>query len=202
MKAFERTTLLVEPEGRRCASHRPARCSSGGLLRDRPRTDGVFLFDACAPERIRVTRGSGRSASRVPAAVGRLDIADYGRPQRSGLLPRGKDALTQALDDMAPEWTVARLVVSARAAAVEADDYSLVGLAARVEDAVVLTALRESVVLYAAFALLGGLPVPTFDWKVWESGARGTGEPVHSGVQCADTRCTAGGRSGQCASLL
>jgi hypothetical protein len=91
----------------------------------------------------------------------------YGRPVRSGkLLPRGWDALTQALADEAPDWTLARLVPAARTAALALDDYSLVGLAARIEDPVVLAALREYAVLYGAVVLIGGPLHPAFVWRV------------------------------------
>ena len=82
-----------------------------------------------------------------------LDIASspiYGRPQQHNmLLPVGRDAFSQALIQAQPNWTVENLTSIAFTAACELDDYSLVGLAARVKNPVVLTALRESVVLYA-----------------------------------------------------
>ncbi len=56
----------------------------------------------------------------------------YGRPQHSGkLLPTECDALSQALLDTFPGWTVKRLTAAAYARARETDDVSLVGLAAR-----------------------------------------------------------------------
>lgn len=95
----------------------------------------------------------------------------YGRPQQRGkLLPAGRDALSQALHDTRPEWTVQRLTAAADAAARETNDISLVGLAARVQDAVVLTAARESVVLYAEAVPVAALrlPRPKYVWKVDE----------------------------------
>ena len=77
----------------------------------------------------------------------------HGRPQykRRGvrmLLPAGRDAFSVTLKRLrAREWTVPALLEGARKAALEYDDISLVGLAARVGDPVVLAALRESVVL-------------------------------------------------------
>ena len=74
----------------------------------------------------------------------------FGRPQRTGkLLPVGRDALSQALIDTSPNWTVKELTAAAYSIAQKTDDFSLVGLAARARDAVVLASLRESVVLYA-----------------------------------------------------
>ena len=59
-----------------------------------------------------------------------------------------------------------RLVEAACRAALEWDDYSLVGLAARIRDPVVLTALRESVVLEAEY-ILGREPArPAYEWRV------------------------------------
>jgi hypothetical protein len=95
----------------------------------------------------------------------------YGRPQRKGkLLPVGRDALSQALGDMVPNWSVEGLTKAAYAAALQFDDYSLVGLAARTKDAVVLTGTRESVVLYAepvVYGLHRG-PEPGYEWRVDE----------------------------------
>ncbi len=91
----------------------------------------------------------------------------YGRPQQHDkLLPVGRDALSQALLDTRPEWTVARLTAVAYSTAHETDDLSLVGLAARVQDPVVLTALRESVVLYASLVSLGITPPREYVWNV------------------------------------
>jgi len=93
----------------------------------------------------------------------------YGRPQRKGkLFPAGRDPLTQALYDEIPDWNVSKLVETAYQAALAYDDFSLVGLAARAKDEVVLTALRESVVLYAEVAYLGIHDEPTFtyEWQV------------------------------------
>ena len=91
----------------------------------------------------------------------------YGRPeQQEKLLPVGRDAVSQALIATAPNWTLARLVAAAHSCARETDDISLVGLAARIQDAVVLTALRESVVLYAAYQRLSMQPRREYLWRV------------------------------------
>lgn len=96
----------------------------------------------------------------------------YGRPQRKGkLFSVGRDPLTQALYDLIPDWNVPRLVEAAHAVAMQYDDFSLVGLAARARDAVVLAALRESVVLYAEVVSFGIHKEPTFnyEWRVDEA---------------------------------
>jgi len=95
----------------------------------------------------------------------------YGRAQYAGkLLPAGRDALSQALLDTFPEWTVAGLTKAACNIAREADEISLVGLAARVQDPVLLTAARESVVLYADRVIGAAFPPPRpqYEWKVDE----------------------------------
>jgi hypothetical protein len=93
----------------------------------------------------------------------------YGRPIVTGkLLPTGRDALSEALYATMPEWNLPRLLEAAYKAANEGDDFSLVGLAARTQDAVVLTATRESVVLYAELAY-GAAPFrqpPKYIWDV------------------------------------
>ncbi len=93
----------------------------------------------------------------------------YGRPQREGkLLPVGRDPLSQALRDTMPHWGVDGLTKAAHAAALKFDDYSLVGLAARIQDAVVLTAARESAVLYAEVVRLSLRREPEleYQWRV------------------------------------
>ncbi len=93
----------------------------------------------------------------------------YGRAQYSGkLLPVGRDALSQALLDTFPNWTAAGLAAAACEVALKTDDISLVGLAARVQDVVVLAALRQSVVLYAELMYGAALHPPPPTWKVDE----------------------------------
>jgi len=89
----------------------------------------------------------------------------FGPAVRTELLPQGRDPLAAALLDV-KVWTVPTLTAAAAAIARHTGDYSLVGLAARSEDAVVLAALRESVVLYAA--TIGAVPTtwPKFVWRV------------------------------------
>jgi hypothetical protein len=168
MQALERTTLLVA--ARKVAGFLdidPLDVPLEGYYGTDPKLAEYFCL-MCALQRVSQSREN--AVARLPEFRQLWDVFNspiYGRPERSGkLLPTATDALGQALEDVAPEWTVARLLPAARKAAIQADDYSLVGLGARVEDAVVLTALRESVVLYAALTRLGLPPPPTFDWKV------------------------------------
>lgn len=101
-----------------------------------------------------------------------LDVTSsliYGRPHYGGnLLPSGRDALSEALLDTFPDWTLGSLVAAAHHAALQSDDISLVGLAARIQDAAVLTALRESVVLYALPTIGSAMnpPPPRYVWQV------------------------------------
>jgi hypothetical protein len=94
----------------------------------------------------------------------------FGRPQRPGtLLPVGRDPLSQALLSLdVSEWNPVKLMEHAYQAAREQDDFSLVGLAARTKDALVMAALRESVVLYAEFVAVGFVREPRYryEWRV------------------------------------
>ena len=93
----------------------------------------------------------------------------YGRAMWSDkLLPAGIDPLSQALSDTMPEWSGPRLLEAAYRVAEETDDFSLVGLAARIRDAVVLAAVRESVVLYAGMVVGSAFEheSPEYVWEV------------------------------------
>jgi hypothetical protein len=139
--------------------------------------EGYYADDAKLTEYFTLIRalqqeGEGRRSevAKLPA-FRRLDQVMsaplYGRPQREGhLLPVGRDALSQALINTRPHWTIERLTAAAHAAAEEADDISLVGLAAYTQDAVVLTALRESVVLCAEVGDFGESREPQVEWQV------------------------------------
>ena len=86
--------------------------------------------------------------------------------QEEKLLPDGSNALTQAMKETEPDWTVSGVTCAARSAALAMDDYSLVGLAARLEDSVVLASLGESVVLYSAVRVVEGESLS--DPYVWQ----------------------------------
>ena len=96
----------------------------------------------------------------------------FGRPREEDmLLPSGQDALTEALEKTPrSELSIPGVTARAEQVARTRDDYSLVGLAARTQDAVVLTALRESVVLYARVAAYLGIgqemPRQVYEWRV------------------------------------
>jgi hypothetical protein len=85
------------------------------------------------------------------------------------LLSVGEDVLSVALKHTFPEWTVDNLAREAHRCATESTDFSLVALAALTGDPVVLTALRESVVLYELD--VGAPPSwgePEYVWQVDE----------------------------------
>lgn len=96
----------------------------------------------------------------------------YGVPHDSdALLPQPWDAMTFAARATTSGWRIALLMSAAYDAAVREGDISLVGLAARSRDPIVLTALRESVVLYSLVFLAdagGGPEKPRFVWEVDE----------------------------------
>lgn len=86
---------------------------------------------------------------------------------RDRLLPVGRDALAQALADTYPRWTVEGLVRAAKEVARARDEFSLVALAARAGDAVLLAAFAESTVLYREMLLGAAIEPPTYAY-VWE----------------------------------
>ena len=91
----------------------------------------------------------------------------YGRAeQRECLFPVSLDPLSDALEATIPDWTVPTLTEAAYRIARSTDSISLVGLAARTRDPIVMTATRESVVLYAFIARLGFHESPTYRWEV------------------------------------
>ena len=168
MKRHERTELLI------CARRVAAR------LRVSPANapvEGYYAEEAELTDYFRIMRALQEVEGSRAYEVARMKEFErlrnvtsapvYGHPVIAGkLLPAGRDALFQALSDTYPEWTVARLTSAAYQIAQKTDDISLVGLAARIRDPVVLAAVRESVVLYAE-AFAGGQPAPPeFVWAV------------------------------------
>jgi hypothetical protein len=82
------------------------------------------------------------------------------------LLYGGRDPLTQALISTRPPYEVTALVEKSARFAEKDDDISLVGLAARARDPVLLAAVRESVVLYAEKLMTGFPATPEYLWRV------------------------------------
>ena len=168
MKAHERGELLT------CARRVAA------MLREGPANvpvEGYYTEDAALTEYFRLVRAlqdvseeARASVDSIPEFQRLLTVTSapiFGRPQyRKKLLPKGRDALSQALLDLQPAWTLGDLTAAACDIARRTDDISLVGLAARVRDAVVLTATRESVVLYAEVVDGAAQRKPVYVWSV------------------------------------
>ncbi len=167
MKGHERTELLVCARRVSTALHQaPA---------DVP-VEGYYSEDSTLTEYFRLMRAlQGVPLERAPEVEAipefrrLLTVTSspiFGSPVRKCLLPTGRDSLSAALYavDMA-QWSVPLLTAEAAKAARATDDFSLVGLAARAEDPVVLAALRESVVLYAEW-VVGAMPRFEYVWQV------------------------------------
>jgi len=147
----------------------PADVPIEGYYGDDPQLTGYFRMMRALQD---VDESRTSEVARLPEFRRLLEVTSaplYGHPRQEGkLLPRGHDALSQALVATQPDWSVERLTEAAHLTAQETDDFSLVGLAARIQDPVVLAALRESVVLYADDLLgcTGLMDPPKYVWKV------------------------------------
>ena len=177
MKLFESAVLLP------CATAvaqrlktQPADVPIEGYYGDSPALTAYFRVMRALQK---LKEDEGRPADGMAELGQILEIAAsklYGEPayERDGerfMLPAGRDPLSRAMLKFRwqPEnWNVPALLEEAHLAALEHDDFSLVGLAARAKDDVVLAALRESVVLYAEkVLLLGGMKdEPEYVWQV------------------------------------
>lgn len=94
----------------------------------------------------------------------------FGKPVRNGmLLPQGRDPLSQALKDTKESgWEAQKIISEAYKVVMDSNDFSLVGLAIRLKDSIAITALRESVILYAEKFEMGFYQGPKIEyiWKV------------------------------------
>jgi hypothetical protein len=155
--------------------------------------EGYYSEDAELTEYFRLVRtlqtvetGATTTVASLPEFQRLQEVTSsplYGRPQYGGrLLPTGRDALSQALLDTLPGWTVPALTEAACHIALETDEISLVGLAARIRDAVVLAATRESVVLYAEMIFSKEFQAPRIEyvWRVDEDLARQAGRFIET----------------------
>jgi hypothetical protein len=184
MKKHERTELLMCAEYVATALHQaPADVPVEGYYSDEPSLTSYFRLMralqvvplARAPE-VEATPEFQRLLAVTSSPI-------FGPAEREHLLPAGKDPLSAALlaVDM-PRWSVPVLTAEAARVARQSDDFSLVGLAARAEDSVVLAAIRESVVLYAAITLGRAMIPPRFEyaWEVDPALANAAGRFVDS----------------------
>ena len=177
IKRHERSELLD------CARDLSARL---GVSPEAGPCEGYYAEDPRLAEYFRLMRAlQAVSAARQPAvdstaSYQRLRAVTtsplYGDPTDDGkLLPPCRDALSKAMSSEPPTgWTINRLTQLAHEFSVRDDEVSLVGLAARARDAVVLAGLRESVVLYAEIAVGCALrpPKPKYVWEVDDGLAR------------------------------
>jgi hypothetical protein len=169
MKARERDELL------RCA-----RETANGLsvpAADVP-IEGYYVEDERLKEYFRIMRALQKVPKSRESEVAKvegfkrlkqvIESPIFGPPfDGPFLLSVGEDALSIALKHSFPDWTVDNLTSEAYDRALGSPDFSLVALAALARDSVVLTALRESVVLYAL--AVGGSAMchePQYIWEV------------------------------------
>ena len=139
--------------------------------------EGYYSEDAELTEYFRLmralqnVRAPASVASSKPQLARLVEVTSsplFGKAKfRRFILPQGLDPLGTALDSVRP-WSVPALVEGAYAIVVESDDFSLVGLACFAKDAVVITALRETMVLYALVMTGSGqaAPKPEYVWRV------------------------------------
>lgn len=167
MKRHERTELLIC--ARRVAAAlqvSPANVPVEGYYSEEPDLREYFLIMRALQQ----VEGSRVSEVARMKEFKRLQnvttVPLYGRSVDHGkLLPVGRDPLSQALLETFPDWRIDRLIDAAHEIAQTTEDISLVGLAARIRDPVVLAALRESVVLYGSY-VSGIAPTPKYVWAV------------------------------------
>jgi hypothetical protein len=92
----------------------------------------------------------------------------YGKGESNGFLPQRLDPLFYALQKIpVSRWAVESITSEAHSISIDSDDISLVGLAASINDSVVLAALRESVALYGAVAAGCAMIPPKIIYK-WD----------------------------------
>jgi hypothetical protein len=103
----------------------------------------------------------------------------YGKGKSNGFLPQRLDPLFYALQNIpVNRWSVESITSEAQSISMDNDDISLVGIAASINDSVVLAALRESVALYGAVAAGCAMIPPKIVYK-WD---------VDSELQCKVNR--------------
>ena len=145
----------------------PADVPVEGYYGESPELTEYFLLVRALQE-VRESLKSGVAS--LPEFSRLLEVVSspiFGEPISEGmLLPKGNDPLSQALEATKPNWSMESLVPLAGTFAEDRDNFSLVGLAARSRDAVVLTATRESVVLYARVVVGSARRRPRYSWEV------------------------------------
>jgi hypothetical protein len=167
MKPHERTELL---EAARAVA------SKLDVHPDRDPVEGYYAEDARLQEYFRLVRALQRVSeserervATIPQFVRLLEVVSsplYGTAAfNGGLLPQGRDPLSHALLSTT-KWSVSELTERAQQFAKERDDCSLAGLACLARDAVAITTLRDSTVLYFQSITLGRPPIVIYSWGV------------------------------------
>jgi hypothetical protein len=93
----------------------------------------------------------------------------FGKGKSDGFLPQRFDPLYYALQNIPVcEWSIESLTLEAQSISIKNNDISLVGIAAFINDPVLLAALRESVALYGAVAAGCAMVPPkiVYKWNV------------------------------------
>lgn len=170
MKAHESGELLLH--ARQVAAELQVPAAAGpveGYYTESYALTEYFLLMRALQQVPGVRSGEVRSRSALDRLLQVTSAPLYGPPKPNNcLLPACQDPLTLALERN-PVWTIEKIVHLAHEQASHSDDFSLVALAALSSDAVALTALRESVVLYAVVAVASAAPsAPVYEWKVDE----------------------------------
>ena len=176
MKQFESSRLLQSARGVATALHMtPGRFPIEGYYADTPKLREYFSLMRTLQELDKTEEDKVRDLSEFQFLIQVMRSPLFGRIKEGDkLLPRTVDSLAQALLDCRPIWSLNRLVKAAHETTLRYNDCSLVGLAARTQDAIILTATRESTVLYAEVITLGFSeePLIKYEWTVDDSLAK------------------------------
>lgn len=171
----EETKLHEAGELLECARHVAAELGVGagpgpvqGYYDDSPRLAEYFQLMRALQDQPKRAR---RTVEALPEFRRLVDVSSapiygFARANTRKLLPRRMDALTAALTG-AHNWQVDPIMRAAFREAETNGDISLVGLAALANDAVALTAVRESALLYAELGVLSrSVAPPGYSWHV------------------------------------
>jgi FHA domain len=176
MKQFESSRLLQSARGVATALHvTPGRFPIEGYYADTPKLREYYCLMRTLQELDKTEEDKVRGLFEFQFLTQVMRSPLFGRTKEGNkLLPRAVDSLAQALLDCRPAWSLNRLVKAAYEDALRYNDCSLVGLAARTQDAIILTATRESTVLYAEVICLGLSEEPQikYEWTVDDSLAK------------------------------
>jgi hypothetical protein len=169
MKTHERDELLV---------HSRAVANALSVAPTNVPIEGYYAEDEHLTEYFRLVRALQKVSKSLESIVANLqgfirlrqvlESPLFGRPTSGQcLFSAGEDALTLALNQTYSQWTIEVVTHKAYECAAESSDFALVTLAALARDPVVLAALRETAVLYAAVAAGAAFQAePEYIWQV------------------------------------